>query len=176
MKFASRCLESSLAHWVKCTYGELRSVLGLLQKISWCAKVGHKLHLFQQHNFPLTFIKVWLTLIQKNKDCYLSNIEESPENEFFDNTKDLSLTSFWYHSRWHQEVPLGYIVFIFPNVYLAVMLQAPWHIADLQHQHPIVFITFWAFLMVNQTFLSLQVKGNVINLYVRVDSRVAEWL
>ena len=53
LKFASRCLESSLAHWVKCTYRELRSVLRLLQTISWCAKGGHKLHLFQQHDLPL---------------------------------------------------------------------------------------------------------------------------
>ena len=47
LKFASRCLESILAHWVKCTYGEPKSVLGLLQKIFWCAKSGGKLHLFQ---------------------------------------------------------------------------------------------------------------------------------
>ena len=56
-KFASRCLESSFAHWVKCTYGELRSVFGFLQKISWCAKGGHKQHLFQQHDFPFNVYK-----------------------------------------------------------------------------------------------------------------------
>ena len=44
--FSSRCLESSFAHSVKCTNGELRSVLDLLQKGS------HKQHLFQQHDFP----------------------------------------------------------------------------------------------------------------------------
>ena len=38
-------------------YRELRSVLGLLQKISWCAKGGHKLHLFQQHDFPFNVYK-----------------------------------------------------------------------------------------------------------------------
>ena len=42
LKFALRCLESTLAHCVKCTYRELRSVLGFLQKISWCTKGGHK--------------------------------------------------------------------------------------------------------------------------------------
>ena len=56
MKFALRCLECSLAHCIKCTYRELRSVLGLLQKIS-CAKGGHKGHLFQQHDFPFNVYK-----------------------------------------------------------------------------------------------------------------------
>ena len=51
LKFASRCLEISLAHWVKCTSRELRRLLGLLQKNSWCTKDGHKLRLFQQHDF-----------------------------------------------------------------------------------------------------------------------------
>ena len=35
LKIASRCLEIGYANWVKCTYGELRSVLGLLQNISY---------------------------------------------------------------------------------------------------------------------------------------------
>ena len=52
LKFTLRCLQCSLAHWVKCTYRELKSVLDLLQKISWCVKGGHKVHLFQQHDFP----------------------------------------------------------------------------------------------------------------------------
>ena len=56
-EFVSRCLESSLAHWVKCTYRKLRSVLGLLQKSSCCAKGGHKLRLLQQHDFPFNVYK-----------------------------------------------------------------------------------------------------------------------
>ena len=47
----------SLAHWVKCTYGEFKIVLGFLQKISWCAKGGHKQYLFQQHDFPFNVYK-----------------------------------------------------------------------------------------------------------------------
>ena len=45
-KFASSCLESSLAHGVKYTYTELRSVIGLLQKISCFAEAGNEQHLF----------------------------------------------------------------------------------------------------------------------------------
>ena len=56
-EFASRCLESSFAYWVKCTYKKFRSVLGLLQKSSWYDKGGHKLHLFQQHDFPFNVYK-----------------------------------------------------------------------------------------------------------------------
>ena len=47
LKFTSRYLESSSAHWVKCTFRELRSAPALLQKNSWYAKGGHKQHLFQ---------------------------------------------------------------------------------------------------------------------------------
>ena len=57
MKFALRCLECGLAHWAKCTYRELRGVLGLLQKVSWCTKCGHKVHLFQQHDFLCIIFK-----------------------------------------------------------------------------------------------------------------------
>ena len=35
-----------------------------------------------------------------------------------------------------------------------------------------MFTIFWAFLMVEKSFLSLQVKGNSINLYVRVAERL----
>ena len=51
LKFGSRCLESNLSHLFKCTYAQLRSVLGLLQNISWCAEGG------QQHDFPFNVYK-----------------------------------------------------------------------------------------------------------------------
>ena len=57
MKFALSCLQSSLAHWIKCTYRELKSVLGLPQNISWCTKGGHKQNLFQQNDFPFNIYK-----------------------------------------------------------------------------------------------------------------------
>ena len=57
LKFASRCLENSSAHRFKCTYIEPRRVLGLLQKISWCAKGCHKQHLFQQYDFTFNVCK-----------------------------------------------------------------------------------------------------------------------
>ena len=57
MKFALRCLESSSTQWVKCTYRELRTVLSLLQKISWCAKGGHKQRVFQRCDFTFHVYK-----------------------------------------------------------------------------------------------------------------------
>ena len=57
LEVALRCLECSLTHWVQCTYRELRSVLSLLRKIYWCAKGGHSVHLFQQHDFPFNVYK-----------------------------------------------------------------------------------------------------------------------
>ena len=55
--FASRCLERSLAQWVKCAYRKLRGVFGLLQKSFWYAKSGHKLHIFQLDDFLLNVYK-----------------------------------------------------------------------------------------------------------------------
>ena len=57
LKFALRCLESSLSQWSKCTYRELRSVLGWLQKISCCANGDHKQHLFLEHSFSFDVCK-----------------------------------------------------------------------------------------------------------------------
>ena len=34
--------------------------------------------------------------------------------QFFDNIEDMSKRSFWYHSEWHQDETLGYVVFTFP--------------------------------------------------------------
>ena len=55
--FALRCFESGLTHWIKCTYRELSSVLGVLQNISWCAIGDNKQHLFQQYDFPFNAYK-----------------------------------------------------------------------------------------------------------------------
>ena len=55
--FALRCLESGLTQWIKCTYRELSSVLGLLQNFFWCANGGNKQHLFQQYDFPFNVYK-----------------------------------------------------------------------------------------------------------------------
>ena len=46
LELISRSLETSSAHWIKCTHREIRSVVDLLPTISWCAKGGHKQHLF----------------------------------------------------------------------------------------------------------------------------------
>ena len=57
LKFALRCFESGLTQSIKCTCRELSSVLGLLQKISWCANGGNKQHLFQQFDFHFSVYK-----------------------------------------------------------------------------------------------------------------------
>ena len=64
---------------------------------------------------PLTFIKVWLILSQKNKNGLWIKIVEEPEYKFFDNTDNLSIGSFYYHSKWNQEEALCYVVSTFPN-------------------------------------------------------------
>ena len=41
----------SFTFWVKSSYRELRRVLGLLQKVSSCAKGGHNQYVFMQYDF-----------------------------------------------------------------------------------------------------------------------------
>ena len=60
---------------------------------------------FSNMTFPLTFIKVWLKLIQKNKRWCWIKIEESPKHNFFYSIENLSIRSFWYHRKWHQGNP-----------------------------------------------------------------------
>ena len=55
--FTSRSSESRSAHWVKCTFRELRSAPGLLEKNYWYATGGHKQYLFQQYDFPFNVYK-----------------------------------------------------------------------------------------------------------------------
>ena len=101
--------------------------------------------------FHLTFINVWLIIIQKNKHCQWIKTEESHEYNFFDNIENLSIRSLWYHDKWHQEDPWITCVHFPPcernpslmlcshspindsssclhvTVYLTVMLQASWY-------------------------------------------------
>ena len=90
--FAWRYLESSLTWWIKCTSRNLWVYLGLFI----C---------FSNMIFPLTFIKVWLKPMQMNKRCEWIKTEEGSEYNFFDSTENLSMISFWYHSKWHQRNP-----------------------------------------------------------------------
>ena len=59
---------------------------------------------FSNMIFPLTFIKVWLQLMQKNKHYYWIKIEKL-WIQFFDGIEKLSRRSSWYHSKWHQGNP-----------------------------------------------------------------------
>ena len=114
MKFASRCLEvvwhiGLNEHIESSSRANIKSVLGLLQNIFGLLKVVADNIYFSNMIFHLTFIKVWL-IIQNNKHCKWIKIEESPKCKFFDNIEDLSIRSFWYHSKWHQDEALGYVV------------------------------------------------------------------
>ena len=90
--------------------------------------------------FHLTFIKVWLIIIHYSIHCYKIKIEESPQYNFFDNIEDLSKRSFWYHSKWHQDEPLGHVVFIFLHLRGTLWLLCV-HIAQLM-THPSGY-TLW---------------------------------
>ena len=67
-------------------------------------------------------------------------IEESPEDKFYDNIRDLSVRSFWYHSNDTKKNPWVMLCshcpindssgYLHTTVYLAVMLQASWHTAE----------------------------------------------
>ena len=57
--------------------------------------------------------------------------------QIVDNIEDLSIGSFWYHSKRHQENPLGYVLFTFPHVRGALWLCCV-HICQLM-THSAVF-------------------------------------
>ena len=57
--------------------------------------------------------------------------------QIVDNIEDLSIGSFWYHSKWHQGNPLGYVVFTFPHLRIALWLCCV-HICQLM-THSAVF-------------------------------------
>ena len=105
LSFASRCLESSLTQWTKCTYRNLRSNVGLLQKILGVLKMVTNNIYISNMIFPLTFIKAWLKLMQKSKRYYWIKREESSEYSFLDSIGNLSIRSFWYHSKGYQGNP-----------------------------------------------------------------------
>ena len=139
-KFASSCLKRSSAHWVKCTYWELRgfsvcykTFLGVLKVVT------NNIYFRQQYDFPLKVIIMWPTLIlliQRNTHCPRIEIKESPEYIFYDNIGDFSTRSFWYHSndtKRNSRVRLcslcttNDLQAISKLGYLTVMLQACWH-------------------------------------------------
>ena len=85
----------------------------------------------------LTSIKVCPIPIQNNMHCWWTEIKESPKYRLYDNIKDLSKTTFWYHSNDTKRNPWIMSCSHYPisdscgclyiTAYLAVMLQASWH-------------------------------------------------
>ena len=63
----------------KYTYRELRSILGLLQTNSLCAKSSHKKHLLQQHDFPFNVYKSVAITNLKEQGLLIDQDRESPE-------------------------------------------------------------------------------------------------
>ena len=88
LKFATWCLEINFAHWVKCAYRELKRVLGLLQKIYWCARAGHKQHRFQQNNFLLYVYKSVTNTISEEHPLSMDQDRGNSGMQFFDNIED----------------------------------------------------------------------------------------
>ena len=90
--------------------------------------------------FPVTFIKVCPIPVQNNMYSWWIEIKHIPKYKLYDNTGDLSKTTFWYHSNDTKRNPwvrlcshcpindsYGYLHI---TVSLAVMLQASWHTAE----------------------------------------------
>ena len=82
--------------------------------------------------------------IQNNIYCWIETtqikIEESPQSKFYNNIRDLSIRSFWYHNSDTKRNPWVMLCSHFPindssgylhnTVYLAVMSRASWHTAE----------------------------------------------
>ena len=82
-----------MANWIKCTYKELRSALGLLQKICWCNKSSQKQHLFQVLRFPFNVYKTVVKTYLKEQGLLMDQDIGKLYN-FFYNSGFLSIRSF----------------------------------------------------------------------------------
>ena len=132
--FASRCLESSSTNWVKCTYRDLMRVLGLLQKISCCAKGGHKQYLFQQYNFLFNFYKCVantnskehaLSIDQERGKPWIQICHYDPFDTIANYTEMNPRVTLCSYSPINHS--FGYLN---NTVYLAVMLRVSWNTAE----------------------------------------------
>ena len=78
--------------------------------------------------------------LQLDWDNSMDCDRENPEYKFYDNIRDLSVRSFWYHSNDTKRNPWVILCsdcpindssgYLHTSVYLAVMLQASWHTAE----------------------------------------------
>ena len=136
-KFKKKILHTGLNVYTKSSKGSRFVINSLLV----CYKRSQTRSLsYTSLIFLVTFIKVCPIPIQNNMHCWWVEINESPKYKRYDNIKDLSKTTIWYHSNDTKKNPWvmltshcpmsnssGYLHII---VYLAVMLQASWRTAE----------------------------------------------
>ena len=107
--------------------------------------------------FPSVLVKAWLMLIQNNIYCWIETtqieIEESPQSKFYNIIGDLSIRLFWYHSSSTKRNPWVMLCphcpindsqgYLHNTIYLAVMLQASWHTAEVNEESKGSYIRSW---------------------------------
>ena len=76
-------------------------------------KDGHKQ---QQHHFSFNAYKSVTSNNSKEQALLMDQDKKKTEFEMFDFIEDSSIRSFSYHSKWHKEEPLDYVVFTFPHI------------------------------------------------------------
>ena len=123
-----------------------QEVIGLSQKVSCLLKMAtYKIYFRHQFHF---FFNSYRNVTNTNSKQYLlldwgSNMDQDsrkPWIQIYDNSGDLSVRSFWYHSNATKRNPWVMLYshcpvndssgYLHTTVCLAVMLQASWHTAD----------------------------------------------
>ena len=103
--------------------------------------------------FSVTFTKMFPIPIQSNMRWSWIEIKEIPKYRLYDNIVDLSKRTFWYHSIDTKRNPWVVLCshcpindsssYLHVTVYLAVMLQASWHIAEGNEESKGSYIKSW---------------------------------
>ena len=142
MKFTSRSFEINSSRWFKCIYRESSGGSRfVINSLSVCYKWSQTRYISCADLISLlTSINVCSIPIQNNMHCLWIEIKESSKYKLDDNIKDLSKTTFWYHSNDTKRNPWVMLCShclisdssgcLHITVYLAVMLQASWHAAE----------------------------------------------
>ena len=122
-----------------------QEILSLQLTLSWCAvnKIARsKTRSVSYTNliFLVTYQSMCPIPIQNDLHCQRTEITESPKYEPYDNIKDFSKGTFWYHSNNTKKIPWVLLCsncpinnpssYLHITIYPAVMLKTSWHTAE----------------------------------------------
>ena len=159
MKFTSRCLKVYLQTSLNVYIVSWDGFWFLTKRFSVCKSWSYAISISGTNLiFSLTFINVWLMLIQNDIYCWMKtttwiDIEEFRQNKFYNNIGDFSIRSFWYYRNDSKRNPWDMLCwqcsindsfgYLLKTVYAEVMLKASWRSAEGNWESKCLYIKPW---------------------------------